>query len=478
MEQSMKKIKVSILFILLLFLTGCSNEYGLNKKNPVSISIWHYYNGAQQQQFDNLVDEFNKTVGIEKGIIMQSYAQGTVNDIQEKVLNAIDGKVGAEDIPEIFAAYADTAYEVTKLGMAADISQYVKEEELATYLDSYIAEGHFNDDKSLQLFPIAKSTELFIINKTDWDKFAEATGASDSAFATWEGIAKVSESYYHWTDSLTKEPDDGKAFFGRDAMANYLIIGSMQLGKELFEVHNGKVTYNIDKNIMRRLWDNYYIPYINGYYKSVGKFRSDDAKTGEIIATLGSSTSAAYFPETVTLEDETSYPIEAAVYPAPNFENTTPYAIQQGAGMVITKSNETKEYAASLFLKWFTEKEQNITFSISSGYLPVKNESNDIKLIDSIIESQNLEFKPLVRDSIETGVMMSKEYKFYTAKAFENAQEARKFITETLQQKADSDTAAIEQLMEQGMTKTEAVARFNTDENFDSWFKGLAANLE
>jgi len=29
-------------------------------------------------------------------------------------------------------------------------------------------------------------------------------------------------------------PDDGKAFFGRDAMANYMLVGSMQLGTEIF----------------------------------------------------------------------------------------------------------------------------------------------------------------------------------------------------------------------------------------------------
>ena len=38
------------------------------------------------------------------------------------------------------------------------------------------------------------------------------------------------------TDEQTEEPDDGKALFGRDAMANYMFVGARQLGGNLFEV--------------------------------------------------------------------------------------------------------------------------------------------------------------------------------------------------------------------------------------------------
>ena len=33
-------------------------------------------------------------------------------------------------------------------------------------------------------------------------------------------------AYYDWTDAQTPEPDDGKALFGRDAMANYMLVGA------------------------------------------------------------------------------------------------------------------------------------------------------------------------------------------------------------------------------------------------------------
>ena len=79
-----------------------------------------------------------------------------------------------------------------------------------------------------------------------------------------------------------------------------------------------------------------------------------------------------YFPTEVTIDDDNTYPIEHMVLPVPNFEGTEPYIVQQGAGMSVLKSDEKSEYASSVFLKWFTEKERNINFSAESGYLPVR----------------------------------------------------------------------------------------------------------
>ena len=62
-----------------------------------------------------------------------------------------------------------------------------------------------------------------ILNSTDWKPFAQATGVQLSDLETMEGVAEVGRQYYEWTDSLTGTPNDGKAFWGRDAMANYIL---------------------------------------------------------------------------------------------------------------------------------------------------------------------------------------------------------------------------------------------------------------
>ena len=47
---------------------GCAGDDGksavkLDPNNPTTITVWDYYNGAQQASFDSLVSEFNSTVG-------------------------------------------------------------------------------------------------------------------------------------------------------------------------------------------------------------------------------------------------------------------------------------------------------------------------------------------------------------------------------------------------------------------------------
>lgn len=64
---------------------------------------------------------------------------------------------------------------------------------------------------------------------------------------------------------------------------------------------------------------------------------------------MGATSGIAYFPNSVTLEDGTNYAIESKLYPLPNFQGTVPCAVQQGAGMMVFKSEEKKGSMLLLF---------------------------------------------------------------------------------------------------------------------------------
>lgn len=454
--------------------TGCqSKENILDRDNPTAITIWHYYNGAQQEAFNKLVEEFNSTVGKEKGIIVESASQGTVNDLELNVLAAINGKAGAEPLPNIFAAYGDTAYQVDQLGYALDLTQYFTEKQLDKYIDSYIEEGRFSADGGLKIFPTAKSVEILMLNKTDWDKFSAETGVQLNALSTIEGVCETAKDYYEWTDAKTETPNDGSAFFGRDAMANYMIIGYRQLADEIFSIKDGAVTFHFDYDVVKKLWDNYYIPYVNGYFSSSGRFRSDDIKTGNIICCVGSSSSTTYFPKEVILNDEESYPIEIQTFVCPKFQNGKNFAVQQGAGMVVTKSDEKAELASVEFLKWFTEDAQNIQFSVSSGYLPVTKTANDYNLITEKITVQD-SMDQVLRSGLET----TNNNAMYTTKAFRNGTDARAVLENSMQDLAVRDRKVVVENLKHGMTLQEATSQFSSDAYFDQWYQSVKVQLE
>lgn len=442
-------------------------EGGLSPDNPQVLTLWHYYNGVQQQVFDRLVNEFNETVGLEKGIIISPISQGSVDDLADKVLNAAQGRVSADKMPDIFAAYADSAYAVDQLGLVADLSGYFAENELSQYIDAYIEEGRLGTSDTLKVFPVAKSTEIMLVNKTEWDAFAADTGARVSQLSTWEGVAEVSRQYHEWSG--------GKAFFGRDAFANYVLIGSKQLGAEVFSVVDGQLTLNIDEKVMRRLWDNYVVPYARGWYGAYGRYRSDDVKTGQLAALVGSTSGAMYFPTQVTRDDGTSYPIECMVLSLPNFQGTMPYAAQQGAGMVVTKSNPTKEYAAVLFLKWFTSKEQDLTFSLSSGYLPVSKEASQEEVLAQAMDQAGI--SGMMRDILAGGARITREYTLFANNAFDNSVEARRLVEESMPEAAE---AAREQYLYQvsnGQTPEDAIQHAAGDAVFAQWLADFRAEM-
>ena len=464
---------------LLLTLTGCGGETSpLDPKDPVSLTIWHYYNGSQQAAFDTLVESFNDTVGREKGIYVQSISQGSVSDLETAVRDSIAGKVGADPMPDIFSSYADTAYEVEQAGALANLSDYLDEEELSRYVDSYIEEGRIAADSSLRIFPTAKSTEIMMVNKTDWDVFAAATGASLENLKTMEGVTATAQAYYEWTDGLTPDVlNDGRAFYGRDAVANYFIIGLRQMGVEIFQVENGAVTINAPREQLRRLWENYYVPMVKGYFGAYGKFRSDDVKTGDILAYTGATSSSMYFPSQVE-QDGGSHAIDYIVMPAPIFQNGENYAVQQGAGMVVSKSDERHEYAAVEFLKWFAEAEHNLQFGCVSGYLPVLKEANNQEKLDQVIEAQSLDVAPKTYDCLTSVFAEMDGMTLYTNKSFQNGSAARKVLEYNLTDRAAEDRAAVIAAMEQGISMDEAAQPYVTDDAFEDWYESFCAALD
>lgn len=472
----MKKIILFNVFVIVLILTlvGC---FKMQEKN-ISLEIWHYYNGAQKIAFDQLVAEFNETLGLEKGIIIEAFSQGNINQLEKEVIDSVKQNPSPNEIPNMITVYQEVAYTLDKMDIVVNLEDYITQKEIDQYVDSYIEEGRLGKDNNFKIFPTAKATEIMMVNKTDWDKFSNSTGVSINELNTWEGIRRTAELYYNWTNGLTDEENDGKSFFGRDALANYMLVGSKQLGKEIFQVEEDKVIVNLDKATMRKLWDNYYIPYISGYYTSQGKFSSDDAKIGEIIALVGSTTGATYFPENVTIGDLESYDIELLVLPLPNFSNTGFNAVQQGAGMVVLKSDKSHEQASVIFLKWFTEEIRNFDFAIETGYLPVKKAAYNIDDVKKQLEGENGEvFRKQLQVTIPLAMEQIEKYDLYFSKAFKQGGKARQILEFALQDKAKSDRTKVVDLINQGMKLEDAVNKFSSDDYFKDWFLEIEANL-
>ena len=461
-----------------LRLGGCGKkEPQLSPSDPVELTVWHYYNGTQMAAFDTLVETFNSTVGREKGVYVTSYSKGSVTDLETAVCDAIAEKVGAEPMPDMFSSYADTAFEVSRSGKLANLSDYFTEEELEAYVPDYVNEGRIGENGALMIFPVAKSTEIMMLNKTDWDVFAAATGAELSQLETIEGVVQVAKAYWDWTDSLTPDiPDDGKAFYGRDALANYFFTGACQLGQELLSVQDDQASLNADKQVLRKLWENYYVPMVSGWFGSYGKFRSDDVKTGDLLAYTGSTASVGYFPSQVENETDT-HPIEYLVLNAPIFEGGQKVVVQQGAGMVVTKSDPRRELACVEFLRWFTQPENNITFGASSGYLPVMKQAHQLEAFQQVVTEKELSMNPVTGECIRHVIEDMSGYTYYSPQSFTNGSAVRKVLEYDLSDRAAADLQAIQAAVNAGTPRAEVLESYVSDEAFETWYGEFTQRL-
>lgn len=480
---SSKLTTLVILLISVILFFGCNEKKSaLDPKNPTTVTIWYYYSGTQATAFENMIEAFNSTVGIEKGVIIDTIGSpGSINKLADNLLDSVAGKAGADKIPTLAGVYAETAYILDKQDALISFDNYFTQKELDAYIPGFLNEGRFNANNDLLLFPLLKSTELFTANETDWKPFADATGITIESLKTKEDLTAAAAKYYEWTDSLTPDvKEDGKALYGRDSIANYIYAGCYQLGQAIFDVKNGVVNMNFNRKAWKTLWDNYYIPFINGYFGAYGKYRSDDAKIGKILALTGSSSSVSFLPAEVTLEGDVKHSISMSVSKDLLFKDAMiDTVVQQGASYCLLKTSEAQQEGAVEFLKWFTENDHIMNFAVDSSYLPSTILGNQPEAIKAAYKKDLNTYKgKFLLDSLVVSAESFAKANAYSTLPFNGSKEIRAYVETEFENVCKNDRSAVVEAIKTGKTRAEAVAPYITDEYFDAWFTEVCNQIK
>ncbi|HKM33330.1 MAG TPA: extracellular solute-binding protein [Lachnospiraceae bacterium] len=406
----MKKIMLFALIAILLFncLTGCGNSLKPDPHNPITITMWHNYGGDMQEAMDYLIDQFNSTVGKEQGIVINVTAISSSSDLNDSLSMILSGDPGAPQMPDIFTGYPKIAVQFHEKALLANLNDYFTEEELDAYVDAFVDEGKISDGE-LYVFPIAKSTEILYLNQTLFDRFASETGANAELFSTFEGIAELSEQYYQWTDAQTPEiENDGKQFYSADSWFNIAEVGMVQMGDHILDA-SGKP--NLGNDHYSHIFETLYMPAVKGGFAIYDGYSSDLSKTGDLICSTGSSAGILFYGNTITYSDGTAEHVEYSILPYPVFKNGKKTALQRGGGLMVAKTDPQKEYAATVFIKWLTDCQQNMKFISKTGYLPVTKQAFEENMNTYLETVEDLRIKKML-----TAVLsMYHDYEFFTA---------------------------------------------------------------
>lgn len=486
----MKRITGLLLFLAILVLpvAGCARSGHLDPQEPVTITVWHYYSTQLQNVFEELVAEFNNTVGLEKGIVLQAVHQEEIDTLTARIKDSSNRIIGADPLPDLVFAYRNTVYDLDQLQLVADISPYFTEKELAEYVPSYLDEGRITEDGRLLSFPVAKSSDMLYIDAVSYRRFKEAVNndpayanISDAQLATFEGIAEIADVYYRWTDAQTLEPHDGKAFFGMDAVQNFVYVASAQLGDEPVTMQDGVPVFSLSPAVAAKLWDYYYGNMLTGRFYSFGRYCSDDMKTGDLIAYIGSTGGARYFPVEIPDHDGNYRRTELMGLKYPVFEQGKKIAIQQGAGLSIIKTDEARQEAAAEFLKWFTAPSQNAYFSMVSGYSPVKRQEfvqQEQSKIHATLSEQDDSIIHNVSAVLALSTEQSQEFVYHIQLAFARSNEVRDMFGNTLISRAKEARVGLENDLASGMPYEQALGKYTGEVYFTSWYQELQTEFE
>lgn len=400
----MKNKNIILFIIILLFCVGCSNTIK-KEETPITITIWHVYGGQTESPLNDLINQFNQTLGKEKGINVQVTSVSNTNTIHELVLAAANNEPGASELPDLFVSYPKTVLALQDDSILADFKDYFSEEELSDFIPAFIEEGMIND--RLVVLPVAKSTEIMFINQTLFDRFSQETGVTMDDLNTWEGLFKTAEIYAEWTDFQTPEiPNDAKAMFVHDYYFNYFQVGTKSFHENFFDGDNiafGPAFLNAWRLLAQAS--------LKGGVWLKGGYATESIRTGESIVSVASSASILYYSDVVTYQDNTSEEISIISRPCPVFENGEMMVMQRGAGICMVKSNSKREEAAATFLKWLIEPEQNVEFATRGGYMPVTKSAFEKELPKAIENLDSNKYVSLYKAYLDT----QEHYEFYVA---------------------------------------------------------------
>lgn len=352
--------------------------------SPVTVEFWHGMSAKLGETVELLADEFNKTVGAEKGITVVPVFQGGYTDLKQKLTASI--KAGTA--PVISQGYSNYIAEFMQAEVVVDLNPYIYDskvgiENFEDIFPGYRAENCQLDGKTFYSLPFNKSTEVIFYNKT----FFEENGYEVPK--TWDEMAALCKTIYEKT---------GKPGMGYDSLDNYMITMIQQYGGKYTDAQ-GHIYYSQNDAAVKAI-NLYKESFDKGYWRIAGedKYLSGPFGNGDVFMYIGSTAGASYIKPN-------GFEWDSA--PIPCVSSDKKAAIQQGTNVFLMNQNksDTEVYAGYEFIKYLVSKDANFIWATNTGYLPIRK---------SVVESSEYkEYLDTTTDTTKVSGPAQGDYYFY-----------------------------------------------------------------
>ena len=201
MRYIMRKICLFPVMIAVIVFTGCGQK---KNEDPVTVTLWHVYGGQTESPLNDLIDEFNETIGKEKNIRVQVGSVTNTNTIHENVLASAFGDPGASKLPDMFVSYPKTV-----LAMPDDT-------ELVDYYDYFTEEELKNNPVFNQIYDRSQEMKEFVDGYNDAITELNKNVAQQQTLTALKGteLPDTEEEFDTFRDNLIKTAQSSDEFIG------------------------------------------------------------------------------------------------------------------------------------------------------------------------------------------------------------------------------------------------------------------------
>lgn len=356
-------------------------------KEAVEISMW-VKSDKNSPLYASFVESFK---AVEPNVTVKLDALEDVNnynDLQQKVLTGILSK----QYPNIVQAYPGHVADYHFQDISVNVDPYINN---AEYGWSAEEKAQFNLSAGQQFgfegtycLPFNKSSEVLYYNRgklvglnlSAFDStINEGRALSDNYLQnlTWEeiftklGPALIAYDAANPGENLINKEDADWAILFHEDDANHFITTTKQYDAPYTSVDaegNGSILFNCDETkAVKKMFANAVTDrYLATRWSSGGKYSANQLLTGASLLAVNSTVGASYF-----YHDE--YITDIGIGHVPYAAGKTRYVVEQGTSLaILDKGNDLQTLASWLFYKHMTSYDNQLEYSLSSGYLPIR----------------------------------------------------------------------------------------------------------
>lgn len=402
---------IALILTVVLVLTSCHGMKSLNEfiipedfdDKEYNITFWakNDTNSRQQQIYNDAIKEFNKYYPNIK-IEITHYRDYTAiySDVIKNISTQTTPNICVA-YPDHVATYLDGTNVVVPLDDLMNNSKYgfggseikyeaIKKEDIVS---SFLEEGKIKN--KYYTLPFQRSTEALYINKT----YVEELGFDIPNIVTWEYIWNVCKKAIE-----NKKENQNLYPLIYKSVDNMSIQLLKQLNIDYTTNDKDILLFNDDtKELLLELQN-----YANKKYFEIFarvSYPGNHFNRGNCIFAIDSTAGATWLGAEAPLQDipeDELKMFETVVRPIPQFDINNPHMISQGPSVCVFNKNDSQEVLASwLFAQFLLNKETQINYSQTEGYLPVTNTAINSLEYQESINNPNYNPTNVVKDSIE-----------------------------------------------------------------------------